>query len=505
MQFKIVHQLTLMLVAAVVSAVIAVGAMVIWNLNGGFADYIRERDNQQLQRFASLVSEQAKEDPSLERLQGSFNAMRHLMDEFYRREGLTLRVGPAPAPATDSFRTDPGVTAPIDEPSGFAQRVQILNRNGSVIAGKVSRNTGPTAAISHPVMLEGQHLATVRLALAAVPAVVDAQFLRRQYLGLLAAMIITLAAAFVCARLMAGRWARPLLALQAATRQMARGRFDMPELPVGGAMEFSRLADDVRAMAKALQRLENDRRQWIAQLSHELRTPLTVLKGEIESIEDGARTPDSAIFQSLGHEVSQIARLVDDLHLLAVADLGALPLKRAPVKVSQVLNEMIERAIRTLKPSGVEMVFERVPVPAAWERPGEQMAFWDCGRIEQVLRNLVSNSARYTSAPGRSRIAWKLGERHQTAEIVVEDSGPGVSPDKLSLIFEPLFRGDESRTRATSTEGEMGSGLGLAIVKAIVIAHGGQVSAAASPWGGLAVTLRLPLNAGGPEGARGDC
>jgi two-component system sensor histidine kinase BaeS len=109
---------------------------------------------------------------------------------------------------------------------------------------------------------------------------------------------------------------------------------------------------------------------------------------------------------------------------------------------------------------------------------------------------LLENSLRYTATPGLVVIAWGV----QGAELVltVEDSAPGVRPSQLSQLFEPLFRADASRqrgskVRARTSEGETGgSGLGLSIAQAIVRAHRGQISATASPLGGLTVQVRLP-------------
>jgi two-component system, OmpR family, sensor histidine kinase BaeS len=507
MQLKIAHQLTLMLIVAVMFAVIFVGGIVIWNLEGGFADYTRERDERQLQRFAGLVSEHAKEDPEFKTLQGSFGAMRDLIDEFYRREGLSLKDNRrfAFGPTTNLFNLDN--VAPVDEPFGFAQRVQILNFSEVLIAGKLHNQslTGNNSFLSQSIKFEGKTIGSVRLITIAVPGIKDAHFLWRQYFGLLGAAIIAVAAAGICASVIARRWALPLRALQLATDKMAQGSFDIKIVPTNGAYEISLLIVNVEAMAKALRRMENDRRQWIAQLSHEIRTPLTILSGEIESIKDGVRKPDVALFENLEHEVNQIARLVNDLHMLAMADLGALPLKCTLVRLSFVLNEMIERVVRNQKSLDVEIIFESLQIFLEPESIKEQMVFWDCGRIEQVVCNLVSNSVRYTDPPGCCRISWKICPSLRVVELVVEDSGPGVLPNKLEQIFEPLFRGDESRPWIVATKDELGSGLGLAIVKAIVLAHGGKVFAAQSPWGGLAVTVQLPMDTNYSESVHDKC
>ena len=122
--------------------------------------------------------------------------------------------------------------------------------------------------------------------------------------------------------------------------------------------------------------------------------------------------------------------------------------------------------------------------------------FWDFGRIEQLLGNLLTNSLRYTDAPGLVQLDWKV--QGQELILTVEDSAPGVSPADLAQIFDPLFRADKARQRGSNYGDEHGSGLGLAIVRTIALAHGGSATASHSIKGGLLLCVRLPLQAGEP-------
>ena len=119
---------------------------------------------------------------------------------------------------------------------------------------------------------------------------------------------------------------------------------------------------------------------------------------------------------------------------------------------------------------------------------------WDTVRIEQMPRNLLQNSARHTARPGEMRVAWSLDESGDAVTLRIDDTAPGVASEDLPKLFEPLFRTDRARRRSPHGSGS-GSGLGLAIVQAIVAAHGGRVSAAASALGGLAITVQLPVGA----------
>ncbi len=140
--------------------------------------------------------------------------------------------------------------------------------------------------------------------------------------------------------------------------------------------------------------------------------------------------------------------------------------------------------------------------------PGDSPAIvvcWDFGRIEQLLGNLLTNSLRYTDAPGEVILNWKIdstqanGSLPQQLVLSVEDSAPGVNPADLQQLFEPLFRADKARQRGTrygdAYGNAYGSGLGLAIVRSIAQAHGGTVAASASARGGLLLCVYLPLQA----------
>ncbi len=275
------------------------------------------------------------------------------------------------------------------------------------------------------------------------------------------------------------------MALQRAAREMAAGRFEIAPLPDSDTVEVAALSADVTAMAAALQRLEASRREWMAEISHELRTPLTVLQGEIESVIDGVRAPDLASIRSLGDEVTHMAHLVDDLHLLAMADLGALPCRRVRVDAFATLAEIVARLMRQSSLQGLRLRIDGAPAAAI-------ETHWDTLRIEQMLRNLLQNSARHTARPGEVRVAWSLDESGDAVTLRIDDTAPGVASEDLPKLFEPLFRTDRARRRSPHGGG---SGLGLAIVQAVVAAHGGRVSAAASALGGLAITVQLPVGA----------
>jgi two-component system sensor histidine kinase BaeS len=318
------------------------------------------------------------------------------------------------------------------------------------------------------------------------PQGIDARFLQRQSSGLLLTALVTIVLAIGVAWWVARRWSRPLRQLQLATHRIARGEQGVG-VPVPGtpgalqsaAVEIDDLVTDVNAMVAALARLEDSRRSWIAQISHELRTPLAVLRGEMESIEDGARQPTPEVMTGLREEVAQLTRLVDDLHTVAVADLGQMPCQFSAGDANAALERMVRRYENRAGQMGLALQIS----PAGQALPAQ----WDFGRIEQLLSNLMENSLRYTRSPGRIQVRWQA--QAGLLQLTVDDSAPGVTPADLDKLFDPLFRADAARSRT----GQHGSGLGLSIVRAIAQAHRGQVQAFASALGGVRIHVELPL------------
>lgn len=490
MRLRIVHQLSLLLVAAVLLSVLAIGGFVAWNLKAGFSDYLRARDREHLQRVAGLVAARAR-DPAFVDGMSRGIPMREIMDEFAQSEGITppQRRPPPRAEPGERGEREGAPRGRRGPPEGIARRIQIVDAQGQRIGGPAFADE--RGVLQAPVMVDGRAVAQVRMLPSTELDGVDLRFLSRQYLGLGLAAGVTLLLALAAAAFAAPRLTRPLRELQAATQRIAGGELSVT-VPEKGSHEMAALMGDVNRMAASLKALEGARRSWIAQISHELRTPLSVLLGEIESIQDGVRQLSPDLLANLRAEVLQLVRLVNDLHTLSVADLGALPCEFSDGDAAAVL----ERTARRFEPRALQagLVLELAGGPPARVR-------WDFGRIEQLLTNLLENSLRYTTAPGRVRVQWTVGPAW--LELRVDDTPPGVAPAQFEQLFEPLFRADAARQRRAGNDAGAGhgSGLGLAICRAIVQAHGGAVHAEASALGGLAVVARLALNADQNAGA----
>ena len=268
----------------------------------------------------------------------------------------------------------------------------------------------------------------------------------------------------------------------AAVSERGRGR-QAVEVPATRD-EVAALAGTMNDLLGRLQRALARQRAFVADASHELRNPLAVLRGELELAARPGRGPAelAAAVRSAGAEAERLARLTDDLLLLARSDEDRFGLRLERTDIGALLGRSAELAGSRLAAAGVT---GRVDVP-----PGTY-ADVDPDRIRQAVDNLVGNALRF--APRGSVIVLAARAAGRDLEIEVSDDGPGFPAGFLPHAFERFARPDSGRSR-----GDGGTGLGLAIVRAIAVAHGGVATAANKPGGGAVVRLRLPGAAGPP-------
>jgi two-component system, OmpR family, sensor histidine kinase BaeS len=221
-------------------------------------------------------------------------------------------------------------------------------------------------------------------------------------------------------------------------------------------------------MAEAVDRNEELRRRMVSDVAHELRAPLTNIRCELESMQDGLTSPTPERIASLHQETMHLARLVDDLQTLALAEAGRLEMHPERVKIAALVRRVA------------------VDVRITIEGPDDLMVVADPMRVVQILTNLVNNALTHAND---ARIVWsECGGQPPSAVIRVIDSGAGIAADQLPHIFERFYRIDPSRSRSSG-----GAGLGLSIVKQLVIAQGGRVWAESTPGKGSTFSFTLPI------------
>ncbi|ROP34777.1 sensor histidine kinase [Pseudokineococcus lusitanus] len=289
------------------------------------------------------------------------------------------------------------------------------------------------------------------------------------------AAVALLAVAGLTAGLTARVVTAPLRRLSAAARRIGAGDLGT-RLRTGGRGEAAEVGAAFDAMAEALASAEGARRQLVSDVAHELRNPLGTISGSLEAIRDGVYEPTPEVLDSLTEEADHLRHLVDDLQLLATADRGALHVERHPLDLAALARSVAEVHLPAAAAAGVRLEVAAPPTLAG---------HGDGARLRQVLTNLLGNALRHTPSGGAVRlVVAAAGDR---ARLAVEDTGEGLDDADLERVFERFWRGDPARTRDGG-----GSGLGLAITRALVHAHGGEVSAAATPGGGATFLVDLP-------------
>jgi two-component system sensor histidine kinase BaeS len=479
MRLRLAHTQALVLLSAVLLTVLCMGALNAWNLRNGFSDFLASRDVERLEKFTALVSTRAEAAGGLDALAAQGVDMPLLLHEFGQAQGA---LPPRPllprmaGPDQGGFFAPP---RPIDSIDAFKDRVALYAPNGRALLGK----TLPADAgvhVERMVLVQGKVVAVMHmLKLKPVPDDVEARFLTAQYQSIVVVSVVLLMAALLIAKWVANHWVRPLIEIQDATERIAQGAFDT-RLATRRADEIGDAMRNINRMAEGLQKLEASRRQWIADMSHELRTPLTVLRGEIEALIDGVIAMSPQAIFSLSDEVLQLNALVDDLHLLAMADLRALPCYFEDLDAVTLVEGIVQRFALRASQQGLALCVVNKPESPVVVR-------WDAKRIEQLLGNVLDNSLRYTDAPGQ--VAVRIHSDDSQIILSVEDTAPGLPHDDLTRIFEPLYRADPSRGREAG-----GSGLGLAICQQIAKAHQGSIRAEVSEIGGVKFVIELPLN-----------
>ena len=292
-------------------------------------------------------------------------------------------------------------------------------------------------------------------------------------------ILATLLAAFIARSL-----ARPLSEVSTAAQQVAGGdlsaRARLSPLTKRTYLkwqsgETSRLLDDFNLMASSLERLEAERRVTTASIAHELRTPLAVLQARLTALQDGIFTLDLSEVNLLKQHTDFLARLVEDLRHLSLADAGKLNLTLETCDLAVIASDAVagfkQRAF--LKGVYLDLSTEKAVLRG------------DSVRLSQVILNLLENALKFSPPAGRIVVGVRTLET--AVELSVQDSGPGVAETMKARVFERFYHSD--------THGS-GSGLGLAIVKQLVELHGGTVQLMDAPGGGAVFQVEFPRTTG---------
>ena len=274
------------------------------------------------------------------------------------------------------------------------------------------------------------------------------------------------------------RFGKPLGEIFNAIDAVAEGNLSV-RVPEDNSPQFQELIKRFNKMVSELERADQQRRNLTSDIAHELRTPLHIIQGNLEGIVDGVYEPTTEHINNTLDETKLLARLVNDLQTLSLAESGQLPLHPTRFLLADLMHDLTASFSTQAASLGIDLT-------AGVTSPNQEITA-DYDRLNQVLSNLISNALRHTPKKGTISLKTESGVGEaRSVRITVKDSGEGIASEDLPFIFDRFWRGDKSRT------GRVHSGLGLAIAKQIVLAHGGTIEAESDIGKGTTFTIELP-------------
>ncbi|WP_237582482.1 sensor histidine kinase [Pontibacillus yanchengensis] len=288
----------------------------------------------------------------------------------------------------------------------------------------------------------------------------------------LIAILLTVLAIFILSHFIT----RPLVRMKRATEEIINGDSKV-SLKSKRKDELGQLANSIVILSDELERLKQDRKEFLASISHELRTPLTYIKGYAniasrDMISDSERQDYLGIIRE---ETDHVTHLVKNLFDLAKMDQNQFVIQKENVNLCEMLKKVRDKMHPILNDNHLRL---NITCPA------NIIIFVDPDRFQQVILNLMDNAIKHS--PNQSTINIDVKRNMTSIAITVRDEGEGIPEEEIPFIFERLYRIDKSRSREFG-----GSGLGLSIVKEIIEKHGGEVKVESAVGNGTKMTILI--------------
>ncbi|HHW24902.1 MAG TPA: HAMP domain-containing sensor histidine kinase [Bacillota bacterium] len=260
----------------------------------------------------------------------------------------------------------------------------------------------------------------------------------------------------------------PLKEMSKAAKSFAQGQFDV-RVPVVGHDEVAELAVAFNNMAASLERLEDTRRTFLANVSHDLRTPMTSIGGFIDGILDGTIPPEkhTEYLQRCSNEVKRLSRLVQSLLDITRIQAGERKFNKTSFDICEMAREIIISFEKRIEAKNLDVEFEC--------ESDKMLAYADRDAIYQVLYNICDNAVKFSREGGKFRI--RITTKDKKINVSVYNEGQGIPEEDLAMVFDRFYKSDKSRGLDKT-----GAGLGLYIAKTIMDAHGEEIKVR-SVWG----------------------
>lgn len=347
------------------------------------------------------------------------------------------------------------------------------------VLGSVDVKEDGSNVASAPIMVDGEKVGTVLVRVPGSETLLtkfDEDFRDKSYNAMIFAAVIALIIAMVMGAIFARTIAAPVKKITNAAKALKEGDYSA-RTGMAGSDEIARLGNMFDLMADSVESNRKLERRLVTDVAHELRTPLMAIQSTVEAMIDGVFKPDAERLETLNSEVQRLSRLVDALLKLSRLESRTKPIEQKKVDLTEMLSSVVQTHQAYIHDAGLNLEFEYDP---------HVYVFGDADLLRQATANLISNAVRYTPEGGTITIMARKGDL--MGQIVVKDTGIGLTPEEAKLVFQRFWRADSGRARATG-----GLGIGLSVVKEIVEQHNGWVRVEGRPNEGACFTIYIPL------------
>lgn len=373
----------------------------------------------------------------------------------YRGEAAAEDAGGNPHHPSDKILSwQIGAGRHLNLPPDFSTFMERLNSSGNGTVGYRLTDGSTYIYGTRLGAASGERILYISAALEAVGATVS--ILRTQLVWITGAALLF---AFWIAFLISRRFARPVAALDRQARKMAEGG-GIDGVERGFCSELDGLADTLYQTAAALNKAEQSRKEFLANISHDLRTPLTMIRGYAEMVRDISWDDETQRENDLAiiiRETNRLTELVNDILELTALQSRTQAAQYGEVDLSAVAQDVIQQFTPLCEQSGCLIKSELEPGQFVRGEPVQ---------LSRVLYNLIDNAISHAGEPQIVHVSLKrVG---QTARVEVQDHGEGIPPEEIPYVWERYFTSKQRKSKREH------SGLGLAISKEILLAHGAK-------------------------------
>ena len=374
--------------------------------------------------------------------------------------------------------------------------IQVRDEDGGIVyddspddvLGSVGVKPSSGNVASAPIVVDGQRVGTVYARVAGSDTLLtqpDAEFREKSYQAMLFAAVIAFIIAIVVVAVFARGLSAPIKRITNAAKELKEGNY-AARTGMKGNDEIARLGYTFDLMADSIEKNRKLERRLVTDVAHELRTPLMAIQSTVEAMIDGVFEPDAERLETLNSEVRRLSRLVDALLKLSRLESRTKPIERNKVDLTEMLSTVVSTHQAYIQEAGLTLKFEYDP---------HVFVYGDADLLRQATANLISNAVRYTPEGGTITVMARKGDI--MGQIIVQDTGIGLTPEEAKMVFQRFWRADPGRARSTG-----GLGVGLSVVKEIVDQHNGWVRVEGHPNEGSCFTIYIPLYSEAPDQKR---